>query len=86
MTYVSHNSFVDINPGRARIPQHWPEPVRPSALGDVDHPTPYLICDLETVRLRYRAFSWALPDVQTYYAVKCNASPEILSTLAEMGC
>lgn len=83
---MGRTSFVDIQPGRLRIPEHWPEPLRPAALGDVDHPTPYLICDLETVRLRYRQFMWALPGVQTHYAVKCNSSPQILSALADMGC
>lgn len=82
---MSRTSFVDITPGRARVPEHWPEPVRPMALDAVDHPTPFLICDVETVRLRYRALTWALPDVQTHYAVKCNPSPEILAALAEMG-
>lgn len=83
---VGRTSFVDIQPGRVGIPNHWPEPLRPAALDDIDHPTPYLICDLETVRMRYRAFQWAMPDVRTFYAVKCNPSPAVLSTLAEMGC
>lgn len=82
---MGEQSFPDTYVGRAGLPEHWPEPLRPNALADMDHPTPFLMCDLETVRMRYRAFTWAMPEIQTHYAVKCNPSPEIITTLAEMG-
>src|SRR5438132_774262 len=37
-----------------RVPAHWPAAVHPQILAQVDHPTPYLMCDLETVRGRLR--------------------------------
>jgi len=67
------------------VPASWPASLHPAILARVDHPTPYLICDLETVRERYRRFTRVLPDFNCYYAVKCNAAPEVLETLAELG-
>ena len=49
------------------------------------YPTPFLVCDLATVADRYREFCAALPHVQTFYAMKCNSSPEVLLTLAARG-
>jgi ornithine decarboxylase len=57
----------------------------PDALRLIDVPTPYLVTDLDTVAARYAAFTAALPGVSTFYAMKCNPSPEILRTLAAEG-
>jgi ornithine decarboxylase len=57
----------------------------PDALRLIDVPTPYLVTDLDTVHARYAAFTAALPGVSTFYAMKCNPSPEILRTLAAEG-
>lgn len=57
----------------------------PDALRLIDVPTPYLVTDLDTVAARYAAFIAALPGVSTFYAMKCNPSPEILRTLAAEG-
>ncbi|WP_433367516.1 type III PLP-dependent enzyme [Actinoplanes sp. CA-142083] len=57
----------------------------PDALRLIDVPTPYLVTDLETVAARYEAFTAAMPGVATFYAMKCNPSPEILRTLADSG-
>jgi ornithine decarboxylase len=67
------------------LPSHWPAALEPSALAEIDHPTPYLITDLETIRARHEALMTHLPDLHCYYAVKCNSSPEVLETLADCG-
>jgi ornithine decarboxylase len=43
------------------------------------------VTDLDTVADRYAAFTSAMPGVSTFYAMKCNPSPEILRTLAAAG-
>lgn len=48
-------------------------------------PTPYLATDLGLVENRYDSFCAALPQVATFYAMKCNPAPEILRTLAARG-
>ena len=48
-------------------------------------PTPYLATDLDLVADRYDSFRAALPEVATFYAMKCNPVPEILRTLAGRG-
>jgi ornithine decarboxylase len=47
--------------------------------------TPIFVIDHERIRQNYREFTEALPNVQTYYAVKANSDPEIIRTLFEMG-
>ena len=63
----------------------WPASLAPATLQVIDMPTPYLVTDLDVVADRYAAFAAALPGVQTFYAMKCNPSPEILRTLAGCG-
>jgi ornithine decarboxylase len=70
---------------RLELPRHWPETLYPKALAEIDAPTPYLVCDLNTVEERYRRFGAALPGVECFYAMKCNSSPEVLQTLAHLG-
>lgn len=67
------------------LPSPWPVALRPEVLAEIDRPTPYLICDLSTVRERYRRLSTRLPNTTFFYAVKCNSSLEILETLADFG-
>ncbi len=67
------------------LPSHWPTALDPRALGSVDHPTPFLACDLGTVEDRYRRFTDLLSGVQCYYALKCNPSLRVLETLAGLG-
>ena len=38
---------------RLQLPAYWPRALQPEALNRMDHPTPFLVCDLETVRERY---------------------------------
>jgi ornithine decarboxylase len=64
---------------------HWPAALSPECLEVIDMPTPYLVTDLDTVADRHAAFTAALPGVRAYYAMKCNSSPEILTTLAGRG-
>ena len=67
------------------VPAHWPAALSPDCLEVIDMPTPYLVTDLDTVAQRHAAFSRALPGVQSFYAMKCNPSPEILQVLAGRG-
>jgi ornithine decarboxylase len=68
-----------------RPADHWPAALAPDCLEVIDMPTPYLVTDLDTVAQRHAAFTRALPGVQAFYAMKCNPSPEILTTLAAQG-
>ena len=70
---------------RLQLPAYWPQALRPEALNQMDHPTPFLVCDLETVRERYARLTAALPGVRCFYAVKCNPEPELLETFAQLG-
>ena len=67
-----------------------PESVRssrltPTELAKLDHPTPYLLMDLDAVERAYRSISDALPDVTIRYATKCNPDPRILGRLHTAG-
>jgi ornithine decarboxylase len=75
---VEHQSPVE-------FPPHWPDALRPELLARIEHPTPYLICDLATVRDRYRRLVACLPGIDCYYALKCNSAPEVLETLDGLG-
>ena len=57
----------------------------PAALGKLDHPTPYLLMDLDAVEGAYHAITDALPDVTIRYATKCNPDPRILRRLHTAG-
>jgi hypothetical protein len=70
---------------RVGVPRHWPRTLHPHALAKIDEPTPYLICDLDTVADRYQRLTAALPGVRPFYAMKCNSSPEVLKALAALG-
>ena len=45
---------------RLQLPSWWPRSLRPEALNQMDHPTPFLVCDLETARERYTHLTLAL--------------------------
>ncbi|GGJ89654.1 ornithine decarboxylase [Pilimelia anulata] len=68
-----------------RLPGHWPTSLTPDYLGLIDIPTPYLVTDLDALADRYARFSDALPDVATFFAMKCNSTPEILQALHRQG-
>lgn len=70
---------------RPQLPDHWPKTLHPSALAEIDHPTPYLITDLDAIADGYRRLTAALPGVSCFYAMKCNSTPEVLRTLAAVG-
>jgi ornithine decarboxylase len=67
------------------LPEHWPYALRPKFLRRIDHATPYFICDLDTIRDRYRRLGSALPGIECFYALKCNPAPEVVRALAELG-
>jgi ornithine decarboxylase len=48
--------------------------------------TPVLRVELATVEQRYLALSRVLSGIALHYAVKANPAPEVLRTLATMGC
>ena len=70
---------------RLQLPAYWPRALEPEALNRMDHPTPFLVCDLETVRERYAHLTAALPGVNCYYAVKCNPELELLAAFNQLG-
>jgi ornithine decarboxylase len=70
---------------RLQLPAYWPRALQPEALNRMDHPTPFLVCDLETVRERYANLTAALRGVSCYYAVKCNPEPELLAAFDQLG-
>jgi ornithine decarboxylase len=70
---------------RLSLPRQWPKALHPRELARIDEPTPYLLTDLDTVADRYDRLTTALPGVRCFYAMKCNASPQVLQTLAGLG-
>ena len=51
-----------------------------------EHGTPIFVIDHEKIRQNYREFKQYMPNVQVYFAVKANSTPEIVKTLFDMGC
>jgi ornithine decarboxylase len=67
------------------LPEHWPGALGPEVLRRIDHATPFSVCDLDTVRDRYRRLGTALPGFECFYALKCNPATEVVQTLAQLG-
>src|ERR1700750_2962399 len=67
------------------LPAHWPASLHPKILADLDVPTPFLAGDLGIVEQNIARFRAALPQVEPFYAVKCNSVPEVLRTAAALG-
>lgn len=44
-----------------------------------------MVADLDVLAGRHQTFLQALPQVQPFYAVKCNSSPWVLFILATLG-
>ena len=57
----------------------------PAELGKLDHPTPYLLMDLDAVEGAYRSVVDALPGIAIRYATKCNPDARILGRLHAAG-
>lgn len=51
----------------------------------LDHPTPFLLLDLDRVRGHYEAIRASVAGVQVFYAVKANDHPAVLRTLKAAG-
>ena len=62
-----------------------PDRLTPTELAKLDHPTPYLMLDLEAVGRAYESITGALPHVAIRYAVKCNPDERILRRLHAVG-
>lgn len=50
-----------------------------------NYKTPFLLIDLKKIRENYRNIEKAFPDIEIFYAMKANDSPEILKVLAKEG-
>jgi len=48
-------------------------------------PTPYLTLDLKAVCDAYAAMRQAMPDIEVFYAVKCNPHPVLVRHIAKIG-
>ncbi|KAF3403587.1 hypothetical protein F1880_009533 [Penicillium rolfsii] len=46
---------------------------------------PFFIADLGQIARQHRAWKQCLPEIQPYYAVKCNSDPTLLKCLATLG-
>ena len=68
-----------------RLPRHWPTSLAPARLNAIEAPTPFLACDLNVFADKVTRFQDAMPGVRPFYAVKCNAMPEILATARDLG-
>jgi ornithine decarboxylase len=79
------SALLDDRQHELELPEHWPLTLRPEVLRRIDEKTPYLICDLDTVRDRYRRLGACLGGIECFYALKCNPALEVLQTLAELG-
>ena len=67
------------------VPSWWPATLHPRQLLRIDEETPHLVCDLDTIKERYRRFVGALPGFDCFYALKCNSLPGVLETLVCVG-
>ncbi len=67
------------------VPHQWPTSLLPSALNDIDLPTPFLAGDLALLGNRFDRFRASMPRVHPFYAVKCNSAPEVLRTAVAQG-
>jgi len=47
--------------------------------------TPYVIFDLQVLREKYADFKKNMPNVDVFYAVKCNPAPKVIETLNKLG-
>ena len=52
--------------------------------GDVD--TPLVVMDLKNVLTQFERWKRCLPNIQPYYAVKCNPDPVLVAYLQSLGC
>jgi ornithine decarboxylase len=79
---VPVNRLVDFSCER---PPAWPEALSPARLDALGQPTPFLACEAASIENRYRELRHLLPEVELFYAVKCNPAAEILGTLSRLG-
>lgn len=66
-------------------PPAWPEALSPARLDALRQPTPFLACEAASIEHRYRVLRHLLPEVELFFAVKCNPAPEVLGTLSGLG-
>jgi ornithine decarboxylase len=78
-------ALQSVNVSSQDLPVHWPAALAPERLARMPAETPFLACDLGTVADRYNSLLEALPEVEIHYAVKCNPSPEIVTSLLDLG-
>lgn len=63
----------------------WPSHALPASFSAMGAATPFLLLDLDVVRDRYRALRAVLPDLELFYAIKCNPSAGVLLALHQLG-
>lgn len=56
-----------------------------NTVGREDKDDPFFICDLGDIVKKWKRFLKVLPQVQPFYAIKCNPDPEIVKLLARLG-
>src|SRR5690348_4236109 len=79
------SALLDERQHELELPEHWPHALRPEVLRRVDQATPFFICDLDTIRDRYRRLGSALPGIECFYALKCNPATEVVQALDQLG-
>jgi len=86
-TSALHTSASETHIGPTlRLPSRWPSLLRPNVLATAAGPTPFLLGSTELVTSKLRRFRSAVPQVQPFYAVKCNPDANVLTALAADGC
>jgi ornithine decarboxylase len=63
----------------------WPPRLVPTRLNDIGEPAPFLALDCTVIEQRYRRFTSVVPGLELFYAVKCNATDGVLSTVRGAG-
>lgn len=65
------------------VPAEPAVPALPAVLPD--HPTPFLLLDLDRVAAAYAEFAAELPGVDVHYAMKCNPDRRVLERVHALG-
>lgn len=57
-----------------------------SELASHKHPTPFLLMNIGAVTAKYEEFRRVLPEIDVYYAIKCNPDFRVAEALRQKGC
>lgn len=67
------------------LPDRWPASLHPRRLDALTEQTPFLAVDASLAAARVHALREVLPQVQPFYAVKCNPGTAVLQAVAGAG-